>query len=105
MELQSGKLYRHLPERFIHIKAYNEYPTKVTTSQCKTILVFYKNVYIHTRKKSKIYHNGRVLDGHDARHDVDNPLRVDDDVVSQKLVVEKLNGPQVMQKHQSSLDL
>ena len=39
-----------------------------------------------------------VVDGHDTRHDVDDPLRVDDDSVSQEIVVEKLDHAQIVQK-------
>jgi hypothetical protein len=38
----------------------------------------------------------RILDGHDTGHDVDDPLRVDDDPVTQEIVVEVLQRAQVV---------
>ena len=51
------------------------------------------------------YHNGRVFDGHDARHDVDDPLWIDDHVVTQEFIVKELDGSEVVQKEQRSFDL
>lgn len=47
----------------------------------------------------------RVLHRHHTCHDIDNPLRVDDNNVSQELRVKKLNGSKIMQKLNGLFDL
>ena len=42
-----------------------------------------------------------VVDGDKSRHDVDDPLRVDDDAVSEQIVVEVLNGAELVQEAHS----
>jgi len=51
------------------------------------------------------YDDWRVLDRHDAWHGVDNPLRTDDDTRLQKLILEMLNGAQIMQELNSLSNL
>ncbi len=49
--------------------------------------------------------DGGVLDGHDTRHDVDDPLRVDDDATPQELVVEVLQHTELVQELHRLRDL
>ena len=46
-----------------------------------------------------------VVDGNNARHDVNNPLRVDNHLVFEKFVVEMLNGSQLVQESYRLLHL
>ena len=39
-----------------------------------------------------------VMDGHDASHDVNDPLRVDDDFLAQKLALEMLHGAEIVKE-------
>lgn len=42
--------------------------------------------------------DGRILDTDDTRHDVNNPLRVNDHVIFEKLVVKVLQCAQIVQE-------
>ena len=45
-----------------------------------------------------VYLYGRLHDVDDARHGVDDPLRVDDDFLAQEDILEVLHGAEVVKK-------
>ena len=51
------------------------------------------------------YNNWSVLDGHNARHSINNPLRIDHYVRLQKLILEMLHGAKIMQELNSLSNL
>ena len=60
---------------------------------------YYLSVLQYNCPSTALSHlNWRVLDGNDARQDVNKPLRFNDDAVSQKGVGEVMQGAEVMQE-------
>jgi len=46
----------------------------------------------------KTHDNWRVLDRHDARHSINNPLGINDHVRLEKLILKMLNRAKIMQE-------
>jgi len=51
------------------------------------------------------YFDWRIFDGHNAGHDINDPLWIDDDAIPEKLGVKVLNSAKIIKKLHRSLDL